>query len=121
MFILTRTNAIFQNQCLLRLQYLPLIEILNRTKGFLTCKYSMNDEDCLQCLRIFKNRIFQMTRPKSFLAVAITNWLMFRVWVPFGQTTFSCRIKKQNRSCIGTKGIFIRPDFYNTIKVKHCH
>ena len=81
----------------------------------------MKDDDCVQSFKGILAQNLSDDKAQIFLAVAITNWLMFRVWVPFGQTTFSCRIKKRNRSCIGTKGIFIRPDFYNTIKVKHCH
>ena len=101
--------TIFQNLCLfLRLQYLPLIEAIfweRQLVGLMFEGYSRINP-------------FRWQGP-NFLAVSITNWLMYRVWEPFGQTTFSCRIKKEIVVVL-EGGIFIRPDFYNTIKVKHC-
>ena len=75
--------TIFQNQCLLRLQYLPIIEILNRTKGFLTYKYSINDDDCMYT---------------KFYGYSELNLSDDKAQIFFG----SCYYKLAHVSCLGT-------------------
>ena len=114
--------TIFQNQCLLRLQYLPLIEILNQTKGFLTYKYSINDDDCMYT-KFYGYSELNLSDDKAQIFFGSCHYKLAYVSClgTIWSNDFFLQNQERNRSCIGTKGIFIRPDFYNTIKVKHCH